>query len=600
MSQLKWVYRTHDIQRIREFEEKAGASPVVARILAARNNLALDEVQAFLESPLTDLRPPEELYNVPAAADLIIDHIQNKKRICIYGDYDADGITSTAILHRCFKLLNADVCYFVPNRLDDGYGLNNQSIEKIANDDVKLLISVDCGISSFNEVDFAKSLGLKVVITDHHTLSASLPNADAIVHPQHPDKPYPFFGLCGVGIAFKLAWAVCQKHCGTERVNPRLKSFLMSALGITAIGTVADVVPLLDENRIIVKHGLECLKKYTVPGVQHLMTLTKKDKKPKLDTGDIGFGLAPRLNASGRLGQAQLGVELLTTDDPKRSLDLAEYIHHLNDSRESLERSILKAAKQQIKDEHLENEPALVLAGRDWHAGVIGIVAGRIADTYHRPTIVISLDQMQIKPGTGSARSALGINLYDVISQCREHLVSFGGHEYAAGLRIDEANIDSFREEICRIVAEQYAPQDRQPELKIDAEVTLSLLTIETMREIQQLAPFGQEHPQPLLCATEVEVVGEPKRMGKGDLHFSAQLSQHGVKLRSVAFGKGDWVEELQQASGPFDFAFKPVINEFNGRRNVELQLIDWRKTESLHSTRYQTAKSEGTTAAQN
>ena len=572
----QWIFRVFDEGKCEEIARLAGMSPVVAQILAGRDQIPLQQIQSFLDSPLMDLRAPESLGNVPAAAQLILEHVREQKRICIYGDYDADGMTATAVLYRCLTLLNANVGYFLPNRLDDGYGLNNQAIEQLAQDGVELIVSVDCGITSLEQVTLAKSLGMKIVVTDHHTMKSELPQADAIVHPQHPDQPYPFEGLCGAGVAFKLAWAVCQLHSGAERVSPQLKSFLMLALGITAIGTVADVVPLLDENRILVKHGLRALKDRPVVGIAELMRITKLDQKPSLGADDIGFTLAPRLNASGRLGQAQLGVELLTTDDPKRAKDLAEYIHHLNDSRDSLERSILKQARQQIKDEHWEDESALVLAGRGWHAGVIGIVAARIAEQYHRPTIIISLDQMHTKPGTGSARSALGINLYDAIEQCQDHLLGFGGHRAAAGLRINEDQIATFREEFNRIVTEQYSPEERTSELQIDAEVPLSQLTIQTLKELGQLAPFGHEHPQPLLCASEVELSGEPKRMGKGDLHFSCQLQQHGIRLRAVAFGKGDWVDELQQATGPFDFVFRAKINEFNGRRSVELHLVDW------------------------
>ncbi len=584
MDRTKWIYRTHDGEILRQLERDTGISPVVAQILAARG-IDPKSVPLFLEAPLTALRPPEELHDVAAAACLIVKFIKDQKKICVFGDYDADGMTGTAILLRCFGLLGANAIYYVPNRLSDGYGLNCEAIDQLHHDGVALLVSVDCGISSVRQVAHAKSLGISVVITDHHSMSNELPPADAIVHPQHPANPYSFTGLSGAGVAFKLAWAVCQQYSGTDRVSARLKSFLMSAVGLAAIGTIADVVPLLDENRVLVKHGLVNLIQHSVPGVQQLLKLTQLDRKQSLDTDDIGFSLAPRLNAAGRLGQARLGVELLTVDQEQRATDLAEYIHHLNDSRESLERGILKAARQQIKDERLEHEPALVLAGRGWHAGVIGIVAGRIAEQFRRPTVIISLDTMKAKPGMGSARSALGVDLFQTIGRCSDLLVSFGGHPAAAGLRINEANIDSFRDEFCRIVSEEYSITEREHELHIDAEVPLSYLTMSTLNQLQQLAPFGQSNPRPLLAANEVEF-DDLRRMGKTDLHFAAKIIQHGVKLRCVAFGRGDWVEELKQQSGPFDIVFLPVINEFNGRRSVEMQLIGWRKSDGATSLR--------------
>ena len=579
MDRIKWVFREHDPDRVRELEQVANVPSVVAQILAARNSIELDQVASFLQAPLNDLRPPDQLHDVPGAAKLIASFVRQKKTIGIFGDYDADGMTGTAILFRCLKAIGGDVKYFVPNRLTDGYGLNHRGIDQFHQDGVELMISVDCGIASLDEVVYAKSLGLSVVVTDHHTMKERLPEADAVVHPQHPDKPYPFAGLCGAGVAFKLAWAICQEHCGDQRVPPELKSFLMAAVGLAAIGTIADVVPLLDENRVIVKNGLNNLTSFPVPGIQQLIRLTGNDRKKALDTDDIGFSIGPRLNASGRLGQAQLGVELLTTDQAKRSQDLAEYIHNLNDSRESLERGILKAARQQIKDEHLDEEPALVLAGRGWHPGVIGIVAGRIAEKYHRPTVVIALDQMKTKPGMGSARTALGLDLYSAIEKCSDLLESFGGHPAAAGLKINEENLDQFRDELCRVIAEDHSISEIEPELLIDCEVPLSHLTMTTMNQFQQLAPFGQDHPRPLLAATQVEFKN-PARMGKGDLHFKTQVTQYGINLRAVAFGKGDWLEEIQQNPGPYDVAFRPVINEFNGFRSVEMHLVDWKVSE--------------------
>ncbi|HMO15106.1 MAG TPA: single-stranded-DNA-specific exonuclease RecJ [Pirellulaceae bacterium] len=578
MLRKKWIFRTLDLDLVRSLEREAEISPVIAQLLAARR-IVPASISEFLEAPLTSLRPPDELHDIPRAASLIVDAIKAKSKICIFGDYDADGITGTAILFRCFRLLHADVIYYVPNRISEGYGLSLSAIDQLHHDGVEFLVSVDCGITSIEQVAHAKRLGMSVVITDHHSMAAELPCADAIVHPQHPDRPYPFSGLSGAGVAFKLAWAVCQRYSGSERVSAPQKSFLMSAVGMAAMGTIADVVPLLDENRILVKQGLMHLTQFSVPGIQQLLKVTQNDKKRSLDTDDVGFSLAPRLNATGRLGQARLGVELLTVDHESRAADLAAYIHHLNDSRESLERGILKAARQQIKDENLQHEPAIVLAGRGWHPGVIGIVAGRIADEYNRPSIIISMDSMKTQPAMGSARSALGVNLFDAINRCREHLISFGGHPFAAGLKIADENIPIFRDEFSRVIAEEFAVARSEPELHIDAEIPLCYLTISTLNQLQKLAPYGAGHPHPLLAASEVEFC-DMRRMGKGELHFSAKVAQQNTKLRCVAFGQGDWMEELEQATPPFDIVFRPVVNEFNGFRKVEIQLIDWRPSQ--------------------
>ena len=574
----RWRIEQHDTDRIASIVETTGVSPVVAQLLACRGIIDPVEIRAFLDVKLTGLRDPTELPGVPAATETIFATLQAEKRIVIYGDYDADGMTATAILYRCLKLLGANVDYYVPSRLDDGYGLNDNALEQLARDDTALAITVDCGIASVHEAETAKKLGLELIITDHHEFADQLPAAAAIVHPRLPGHNYPFSGLCGAGVALKLAWALCQKASDAKRVSERMRNYLMTAVGIAAIGTVTDVVPLVDENRILVHHGLNCLKNFPTAGIEALMKITSIDQKPSLGSEDIGFTIGPRLNAAGRLGQAQLGVELLTTDSSERAKVLAEYLHELNSSRDSLERSIQKAANKQIKEQFDPvNDPALVLAGHGWHPGVIGIVAGRLAEKHHRPVIMVALDQMKIKAGTGSARSAAGLNLHEALAACSQHLVSHGGHAAAAGLTIQESSLDAFRAEFCEYAAEQANPVEQVPEVKIDAESQLSELTLQTVQQIEQLAPFGASNPRPVLCASEVEVAGTPKRMGGGGRHLSASFQQHGVQLRGVAFGQGDWTEELDQLTEPIDIAYRPVINEFRGRRSVEIHLVDWR-----------------------
>jgi single-stranded-DNA-specific exonuclease len=516
---------------------------------------------------------------LPEAADRILAAIRARRRIMVYGDYDADGMTATGLLVNCLRLLGGEAGSHVPNRLDEGYGLNDDALRKLARDGASMVISVDCGITSVQQAETARSAGLELIITDHHELADELPRAAAVVHPRLPGSRYPFGSLCGAGVAFKLAWALCQRASNSQKVSPHMRDYLLAALGLAAIGTIADVVPLIDENRILVHHGLASLPQTPLVGLAALLAVTQLSERSRLTSEDVGFTLAPRLNAAGRLGQAALGVELLTTQDAERASTLAQYIDRLNGNRETLERSIFLAANKAARDEFdPQQNPALVLAGVGWHAGVIGIVAGRLAEKYHRPVVMISLDPVSGRPGVGSARSAGGLDLYQALSACRDHLVSFGGHAAAAGLRIEESRVDAFRADFCEHVAGEVSDANRVAEIRIDAEAPLSQLTLRTVEQIEQMAPFGAGNPRPVLCASGVELAEPPKRMGGGERHFSGRVSQHGVTLRSVAFGQGEWVEELGDHAVPLDIAYRPVINDFRGRRSVELHLVDWRR----------------------
>lgn len=578
----RWSIHPHDAHRVSRLERDAGVPPVVAQLLLCRGIYDPQLARVFLDARLSDLRDPDELPGASQASQRIWDAVQAGQRITVYGDYDADGMTACAILYLCLKRIGADVHYYVPNRLEEGYGLNNDALDKLAARKTTMVISVDCGIASLEAAEHAQRLGLELIITDHHEMADRLPDAAAIVHPRLPGSAYPFGHLCGAGVAFKLAWSICRRASRSEKVTPALREFLVSAVGIAAIGTVADVVPLVDENRILVRHGLSSLQRHPCLGMAALMKVTGLNKKRELSGEDIAFTLAPRMNAAGRLGQAQLGVELLTTDSPERAQALAEYIHELNSSRDTLERRILKAARKQAEEEFDPvNDPALVLAGAGWHPGVIGIVAGRLADRYHRPVVVIALDQVGIKPGQGSGRSAGLTNLHEAFQSCSEYLVAHGGHAAAAGLKIEESQVDAFRHAFCTYVAESLDDSDRTPEIRIDGEAPFSQLTLQAVRQIEQMAPFGHGNPRPILCAGQIQLAEKPKRIGGGERHLSLRLDHHGIKLRAVAFGQAEWADELEKTPGPLEVAFRPVINEFAGRVNVELQLVDWRPCDS-------------------
>jgi single-stranded-DNA-specific exonuclease len=588
----RWRIASYDSARVAALGRAAGVPHVVAQLLLGRGICDADGVRQFLNVRLSGLRDPEALPGAMRAAEILHQAIREGRRITVYGDYDADGMTATAILILCLKLLGARADYYIPNRIDEGYGLNHDALRTIAGRGGDVVVTVDCGITSVAEAETARALGLTLIITDHHRphvdeslrdtnreVSEKLPDAAAIVHPGLAGTTYPFPGLCGAGVALKLAWALCQQASEAKRVGEAMRTFLMRAVGLAAIGTVADVVPLVDENRILVRHGLNCLRHYPTPGVLALEQVTGIDKKPCIDCEDVGFTIGPRLNAAGRLGQAQLAVELLTTDSPERARTLAEFIHGLNEQRQTLERSVYRAANK-LAQESCDpfDAPALVLAGRGWHAGVIGIVAGRLAEQYHRPVVLVSLDELGAKPAMGSGRSVNGFDLHAALAACGRHLVAHGGHEAAAGLTIHEAAIEPFRQDFCAFAERMISEEERVAELFVDAETPLSALTHQTVTQIESLSPFGCGNERPLLCTSEVRLTEPPRRIGSTGRHLALRVEQHGVALRAVAFGGGDWEDDLASAGGPLAMAFKPVINNFRGRQSVEMHVTDWRR----------------------
>ena len=582
----RWRIHPHDPDRIAALQRAAGIPAVVAELLVCRGVSDPDRARDFLDPKLSALRDPQLLPGCSEAAKRIHAALEARRKIVVYGDYDVDGMTGTAILWLCLKLLGADVRYYVPHRVDEGYGLNCEAVRTLAADKTELLVTVDCGIASVEEAALARELGIELIVTDHHEPGERLPEAVAIVHPHLPGGDYPFAGLSGSGVAMKLAWALCQQASGAKRVGQHMKDFLVQAVGLAALGTVADVVPLVDENRVLVRHGLESLATRPTLGLATLMSIAKveprrqPDGRMRLNAEDLGFQIAPRLNAAGRLGQPQLAVELLVTDRPDRAQELAQYIDGLNTTRQTLERSMQLAAAKQAKEAFDPTEDAaLVLADHGWHPGVIGIVAGRLADRFHRPVVMISWDTTGMRPGVGSARSVPGFNLHAALAECGEFLIAHGGHAAAAGLKIEERQIEGFRGAFCDVAASQISIEQRVAELFIDVEAPLSSFTLQTVQQIERLAPFGQGNARPLLCATGVTLSGPPKPLGASGHHLSVMLAQHGVTLRAVAFGGGDWADELAAVDGALDVAFRPVINSFRGRQSVELHLVDWRPT---------------------
>lgn len=576
-----WRFAVHDAPRVRALAAELDVPPLVAQVLLARGFTSGNVARDFLGAKLMDLHEPERLPGVPEAADRIVKAIADGRRITIYGDYDVDGVTATSLLWHCLKLANATVDYYIPHRIDEGYGLNQDAIRELAAEDPgRLLITVDCGIGSVAEAALARELGLELIVTDHHRFADSLPEAACLVHPRLPDSDYPFADLCGCGVAFKLAWAICLRLGDGKKASPPMREFLLSAVGLAAIATIADVVPLLGENRVLVRYGLSSLPERSNPGLKALMAVSGIEPNGALDTEDIGFKLAPRINAAGRLGQARLAVELLTTDSTERADALAAYLDELNNNRKTVERRILRAAKEQVEaNSEWQQAAALVLADEEWHAGVIGIVASRVAERFGKPTVLISISRHD-RQGSGSGRSFGSYDLHAGLSACSEHLLSFGGHRAAAGFKIDAESIPAFREALAAHAAEHVIPDDPEAGLAIDAEVRLADLSFQAVRALDLLGPFGNSNPRPLFVASRVELAEPPKKMGGGEQHLSLTLRNDRARLRAVAFGRAEWADQIKAVDGPISVCFAPLINRFRGRESVQLMLVDWKPGE--------------------
>ena len=572
-----WSFQTHDEGAISRLASDLRISPLVAQVLLARGFGTADAAKNFLTAKLGDLHEPNLLPGVDEAAERIVSAVKSRRRITIYGDYDVDGVTATSLLWHCLQLAGAQVDYYIPCRMDEGYGLNSTALRQLHEEDPdRLVVSVDCGIASVQEAADAKSIGLELIITDHHHIGESLPDAACLVHPRLPGSDYPFGELCGVGVAFKLAWSICQKLGDGKKASPRMREFLKSAVGLTAIGTVADVVPLVDENRVIVRYGLQSLKDHPSLGLQALMKVAQLDESKALRADDIGFGIAPRINAAGRLGQARLAVELLTTDKPDRARSLADYVDQLNKNRKTVERRIFKEAKEMIAaNPDWEEDPTLVLAHHDWHPGVIGIVASRVAETFEKPTVLISLKDDGT--GQGSGRSFAGFDLYSGLDASQDCLLGFGGHKAAAGVQIQASAVPELRASLANWTRNNFAPQEEDVALRIDAEVRLTEVTRQAVLQLDHLGPFGAANPEPRFAASGIQLAEPPKTMGEGGRHLALRVRQGNTAIRAVAFGRGEWAEEIAAASGPLSISFAPVINSFRGFEKVELRLIDWK-----------------------
>jgi single-stranded-DNA-specific exonuclease len=575
----RWMTRPFDRDRIGALAREAGLSPLVAQLLINRGVGDAAAARVFLEGKLAGLHDPATLPGASEAAERISSAILKGRKIIVYGDYDVDGVCGTSLLWSCLKLAGAkDVGYYIPHRVEEGYGVNPEALAMLATErGADLIITVDCGISAVKEAALAKSLGVELIITDHHTIGKDLPDADVLVHPRLPGSSYPFGDLCGCGVAFKVAWQVCKLFGDGKKASPHLRDFLMNSLTFVAMATVADVVPLAGENRLLVKHGLLGMAGGPSMGLKALLRASSIDPSRGVNAGQVGFKLGPRINAAGRLERAMLAVELLTTGDPARAEEIAANLDECNSRRQATERTIVAEAREIIEEQGgLGERGAIVVGKAGWHPGVIGIVASRMAEIYHRPAVVVALGE---GASQGSARSVPGFNLYDAISACSEGLIAFGGHSAAAGLKMLHTTFDDFARRFDEHCRGALTTEQRQKSLMIDAEVPLAMVTLRAVEDIERMQPFGMGNPQPMIAISGVRLVGDPRFVGEDGKTVQVRFGQENAVVKGVAFNQADRWRTLRQGM-TCSIVATPQINEYHGRRDVQLLIKDFKTEE--------------------
>ncbi len=555
----------------------ASGENVRDRLLAARGFTDPEEIDRFLNPTLHGLHDPSLIPDLDASAERILKAIAGSERIVIYGDYDVDGCTGAAILVHTIRAINpaAQVSVYIPHRLDEGYGINAEALERLAGDGAQLIISVDCGITAVDEALHAKKLGIDLIITDHHNPPESLdamPDAFAVVHPRRPDSAYPFGELCGAGVAFKLAWRLATLNQGSEKVGAQMRETLMDLLALATLGTIADVVPLVDENRAIVRAGLARMRHTNIIGLTTLINESGLGGS-RVEEESVGFKLAPRMNASGRLGHARETVELLLSNDASRCEQIARELTKVNDERRLLCDRIQTEAIERIESENLASDDrrAIVLADPSWHPGVIGIVCSRLVEKYGRPTILL---QREGEICRGSGRSIDGFNLHSALEACSEHLESFGGHDMAAGMRLNSSSMDLFTDAMIGVANDRLSLGELTAVVTIDCQATLAELTPAVVESLKALGPFGRGAPTPRVLLKGLRVVRTPETMGAHGKHLKIPVEQGGVHAKMVAWSWGEWRASIP-AGATIDAVVKPRLNEWRGRVTVDPEVED-------------------------
>jgi single-stranded-DNA-specific exonuclease len=546
-------------------------TPLLAQVLLNRKLIEVPRAQSFLSPKLTDLIEPTRMPGLTPAVHRVLRAVTDNEKIAIYGDYDVDGITAVAILWHLLQMLGADVDYYIPHRVDEGYGLNDDAVRQLAEAGTQLMITVDCGITAVRQVGLAKSLDMDVIVTDHHQPEAVLPEADAIVHPLL-DANYPNPASSGAMVAFKLAWGIAEARKQGGRIPDALRQYLLNATTLAGIGTIADVVDLRGENRVLAGYGLRAVEKSSLIGIRALVE-TAELGGGEVDSYDVAFKLAPMLNAAGRMGHARLAVELMTTDNQVRAIYIAQYLKEQNRLRQKCQQEIFKQAKARILQSGL-NHPdrkTIVLADEGWHTGVIGIVASKVIDEFYRPTIMINTSNGL---GQGSGRSIEGFNLYGALAACAEHLVSFGGHEMAAGLKIETGKVGDFAEAFEAHAQQHLGDITLESFLDIEAETRIADFNERVMKELRSLEPFGQGNPRPMFAARGVRLIAPPRRVGVRNDHLQLSIADASGAVRCIGFGMGTLEKKLVETD-TFSVAFEPQHNTYNGKTMLQFVLND-------------------------
>lgn len=561
---MKWQFLNPDPKKVNQLKEEFCTSEIIARVLANRRIESLEVSRPFFEPSLNDINDPFTMQDMDKATERIIQNIKSKKPIFVYGDYDVDGTTGASMLYLALSEMGAEVVPYIPNRETEGYGLSNIGINKAHELKIDLILTCDCGINAFEPIEYANSLGMDVIVTDHHIPDKKLPNAYAILNPKRDGCNYPFKFLCGGGVAFKLVCAISEIHGIPAKEMHKY-------LDLVTLGTCADMVPITDENRIFVRHGLRLLSNGSKPGIKALMEFAGLSDK-SLSVGQIVFGIAPKINAAGRLGDANRSVDLLTTQDKKQAQVLANELVQENQKRQHIQQEVVDAAFNLIHSKtDLVKDRAIVIAGKDWHPGVIGIVASKVKEEFHRPAVIVSYDGNGI--GKGSARSISGVDLYKALSASAKYLDDFGGHAMAAGLTVTERLFDSFKKSFTKFVNEKTTDDDLIPTITLEGILKFKDINSRFMEFLNKLAPYGPGNMRPSFATKGVEVIGNPRVIGNGD-HVIFKIRQNQKVISAIGFNMSEHYEKLIKGF-PIDLAYVVETNEWQGRETVQLNVRD-------------------------
>ncbi len=566
----KWIIsQNFDRATAKDIQKRTGLSALTSSVLCARGVTTDEEIKTFLDTSSQKLCDPMRMKNMGKAVEIIIDAIEKNKKIAVYGDYDVDGITSVCVITKYLRSVNADCQYYIPDRLNEGYGLNCEAIDKLKNSGVELIVTVDTGVTAIEEAEYCKKIGVKLVITDHHECKDDLPDADAVVNPKQPGCEYDFKELAGVGVAWALVRALDM------RLKKNRTELDTEYITFVAIGTIADVMPLVGENRFITDLGIRKLAMTRNVGLRALMRHCAQDgrERKRVSATTVSFVLAPRINAAGRFGKAELAAQLFLTGDANEADRLAAKLCEMNRERQAMENKIFEEATEQLGSSFdKKKDKAIVLWHENWHHGVIGIVASKLADKYFCPSILISIDEDE---GKGSGRSIKGFNLFEALSKCSHLLSKYGGHELAAGLTIGKDNLTQFRKELYEYAA-SCLTDECIPSIEIDCEISADELTLNAVDELSKLEPYGMGNPQPKFCIRNMKIVSMIP-IGN-DKHARFMLESDGRTYDAVMFGIS--LDELPLAEGDVvDVAFTADINSFRGRE-VQLILKDIKRCE--------------------